>query len=82
MDSNTLVHPDHRAEIDDIGNILLWPSESPYGTSEVPSVVDFHGSQMIVTQLIEAALANARAEMDGLIVRVAMSPAMLVSVPL
>jgi 5-oxoprolinase (ATP-hydrolysing) len=72
MDSNTFVHPDHSAEIDDIGNILLWPSR------EVDSKERTGENQKIVTQLIEAALANARAEMDGLIVRVAMSPAMCV----
>ncbi|KIJ53509.1 hypothetical protein M422DRAFT_241749 [Sphaerobolus stellatus SS14] len=76
MDSNTLVHPDHRAETDEIGNILLWPSDIANEQKGVPPAAHSTDSQTIVTQLIEAALANARAEMDGLIVRVAMSPAM------
>lgn len=72
MDSNTLVHPDHRAEIDKIGNILLWLAILPEVDTRLAD------SQTIITQLIEAALANARSEMDGLIMRVAMSPAMSV----
>lgn len=78
MDSNTLVHPDHRAEIDRLGNILLWPLARSGNNDEV-NEVDTHlekENQVVNTQIIEAALANARAEMDALIVRVAMSPAM------
>ncbi|KAF7289919.1 hypothetical protein MIND_01366800 [Mycena indigotica] len=69
MDSSSIVMPDHRAEIDCFGNILMWPL-----ASEEAIVVDHTGS--ITTQLVEAALANARLEMDGLILRSALSPAM------
>lgn len=78
MDSNTLIHPDHRAEIDTLGNILLWPLERSGENDEVNGIdtkLEME-NQVVNTQIIEAALANARAEMDALIVRVAMSPAM------
>ncbi|KAK7046636.1 Hydantoinase/oxoprolinase-domain-containing protein [Favolaschia claudopus] len=70
MDSNTLVMPDHRAEVDRFGNILLWPSESAAVRSEAED------NQKIITELVEASLANARLEMDALILRSALSPAM------
>ncbi|KAF8189804.1 Hydantoinase/oxoprolinase-domain-containing protein [Mycena galopus ATCC 62051] len=68
MDSNTIVMPDHRAEVDRFGNILLWPIDS--------AEVHAEDNQKIVTELVEAALANARLEMDALILRSALSPAM------
>ncbi|KAF7350406.1 hypothetical protein MVEN_01345400 [Mycena venus] len=70
MDSNTIVMPDHRAEVDRFGNILLWPTNS---SGAQPEAED---NQKIVTELVEAALANARLEMDALILRSALSPAM------
>ncbi|KAJ7432905.1 Hydantoinase/oxoprolinase-domain-containing protein [Mycena galericulata] len=71
MDSNTIVMPDHRAEVDRFGNILLWPVDSAEGVRS-----EAEDNQKIITQLVEAALANARLEMDGLILRSALSPAM------
>lgn len=71
MDSNTIIMPDHRAEIDQFGNILLWPTEVEQGVR-----MEAEENQKIITQLVEAALANARLEMDGLILRSALSPAM------
>ncbi|KAJ7637185.1 Hydantoinase/oxoprolinase-domain-containing protein [Roridomyces roridus] len=71
MDSNTIVMPDHRAEIDSFGNILLWPAKAAEGVR-----AEAEDNQKIITQLVEAALANARLEMDGLILRSALSPAM------
>ncbi|KAF7349308.1 hypothetical protein MSAN_01720300 [Mycena sanguinolenta] len=68
MDSNTIVMPDHRAEVDRFGNILLWPTDSAGVRAE--------DNQKVVTELVEAALANARLEMDALILRSALSPAM------
>jgi 5-oxoprolinase (ATP-hydrolysing) len=70
MDSNTIVMPDHRAEVDRFGNILLWPTDS----AGVPAEAE--NNQKIITELVEAALANARLEMDALILRSALSPAM------
>lgn len=72
MDSNTFVNPIHKAEIDEVGNILIWPVDSmaTSSASELASV------DPIIVQLVEAALQNTRLEMDVLIQRVAMSPAM------
>ncbi|KAF5376570.1 hypothetical protein D9757_008258 [Collybiopsis confluens] len=74
-DSNTFVDPIHRAEIDDVGNILIWPADQMgvaiQSTPSATTTLD-----PIVIQLVEAALQNARTEMDVLIQRVAMSPAM------
>ncbi|KAJ7595975.1 Hydantoinase/oxoprolinase-domain-containing protein [Mycena floridula] len=70
-DSNTFINPAHRLEIDAIGNILVWPVDDSSKTVDAEKTTD-----AIVVQLIEAALQNTRYEMDGLIQRVAMSPAM------
>ncbi|KAI0320578.1 Hydantoinase/oxoprolinase-domain-containing protein [Amylostereum chailletii] len=76
-DSNTLITPNYRAEVDEIGNILIWADEKAMISSMGANVND-----PIVVQLIEAALQNARNEMDLLIQRyvdfipLAMSPAM------
>lgn len=59
------VHPDYRAEVDAVGNILLWPMsskeiESSHISSETVKPLD-----PINVDIIESALASARAEMDG-----------------
>ncbi|THV00367.1 5-oxoprolinase [Dendrothele bispora CBS 962.96] len=74
IDSNTFVDPIHRAEIDEVGNILIWRAENKI----VPSAPTATQQSLdpIIVQLIEAALQNTRNEMDVLIQRVAMSPAM------
>ena len=74
MDSNTIVMPDHRAEVDRFGNILLWLRDSEGAVRN-----EAEDNQRIITELVEAALANARLEMDGLILRSALSPAMSVN---
>ncbi|TFK42837.1 Hydantoinase/oxoprolinase-domain-containing protein [Crucibulum laeve] len=74
LDSNTFITPFHRAEIDHVGNILIWPMEAPssiYVLTEQNFELD-----PIIVQLVEAGLQNTRVEMDTLIQRVAMSPAM------
>jgi len=73
IDSNTFVNPTHRAEIDDVGNILIWRAENkivPSVSTATPETLD-----PIIVQLVEAALQNTRNEMDTLIQRVSMSPA-------
>ncbi|KAF9264931.1 hypothetical protein L218DRAFT_958096 [Marasmius fiardii PR-910] len=72
-DSNTLITPTHRAEIDEIGNILIW--KTSFASSE-SSRTSTKPADPIIVQLIEGGLQNARMEMDILIQRVAMSPAM------
>ncbi|EEB90638.1 hypothetical protein MPER_11129, partial [Moniliophthora perniciosa FA553] len=58
-DSNTLIAPSHRAEIDEIGNVLIWEAQKANTTTQSASTVD-----PIVVQLIEGALQNARVDMD------------------
>ena len=67
-DSNTLITPSHHAEVDIEGNLLIW--------SEVRMSGGVDPKDPIIVQLAEAGLQNARLEMDALIQRVAMSPAM------
>ncbi|KAF9002016.1 5-oxoprolinase [Cyathus striatus] len=76
VDSNTLVIPGFCAEIDQVRNILLWPEASSTSTRVAENVSETLEINPIVVQLIEAGLQNARVEMDTLIQRVAMSPAM------
>ncbi|KAJ6463755.1 Hydantoinase/oxoprolinase-domain-containing protein [Mycena vulgaris] len=72
MDSTTLVLPTFKAEIDAVGNILMWPDEASRG----PVAEDDGTVDPVTLQLVESAFQNARLEMDALITRVAMSPAM------
>ena len=70
MDSNTLIHPGFLAEIDAVGNILI--SESKDDIASVDAVKEL---DMATVDIFESALANARAEMDALMTRTTMSPA-------
>lgn len=74
MDSTTLILPTYRGEIDEVGNIILWPTSNKAALSK--ETVPASGLDPVTVQLVEAALLNARLEMDALIQRVAMSPAM------
>ncbi|KAK1229063.1 hypothetical protein PQX77_007879 [Marasmius sp. AFHP31] len=49
-DSNTLITPTHRAEIDEIGNILVWPQ---VGESESEATSELAAADPIVVQLVE-----------------------------
>ena len=70
MDSNTLIHPGFRAEIDAVGNILISESEGNMTSIGTTKELD-----MATVDIFESALANARAEMDALMTRTTMSPA-------
>ena len=70
MDSNTLILPGFRAEIDAVGNILIYESEGKMASVGVGKELD-----MATVDIFESALANARAEMDALMTRTTMSPA-------
>ena len=70
MDSNTLIHPGFRAEIDAVGNILISKSEGNMTAISTTKDLD-----MATVDIFESALANARAEMDALMTRTTMSPA-------
>ncbi|KAJ3567129.1 hypothetical protein NP233_g6572 [Leucocoprinus birnbaumii] len=72
-DSTTFITPGHRAEIDQVANILIWPQADSPDPNVSRSLQTF---DPIVVQLVEAGLQNIRNEMDTLIQRVAMSPAM------
>uniref|UniRef100_A0A0W0FFU6 PI-PLC Y-box domain-containing protein n=1 Tax=Moniliophthora roreri TaxID=221103 RepID=A0A0W0FFU6_MONRR len=47
-DSNTLIAPSHRAEIDEIGNVLIWEAQKANTSTQSASTVD-----PIIVQLIE-----------------------------
>ena len=71
MDSNTVVLPGFRAEIDIIGNILIdqvkdKPEHQSFGTRELDTVT---------VDIFENAMRNARNEMDTLMTKTTMSPA-------
>jgi 5-oxoprolinase (ATP-hydrolysing) len=78
MDSNTLILPGYYGKIDSMGNILIWPTEKKeHGkiahTKE--SAQELIKEQPIIATLIASALGSIRREMDALLLRCAMSPA-------
>ncbi|KAF8508103.1 5-oxoprolinase [Hysterangium stoloniferum] len=75
MDSNTLVHPDYRAEVDSIGNILLWPIDNKETGTPTKNALEVNNPlDPITVDIIESALSSARNEMDVLMTRCSMSP--------
>jgi len=72
MDSTTLVHPGYRAEIDDIGNVLIWELAEQPAPKDSKSETELDSFSV---DIFENALRNARNEMDTLVTRTAMSPA-------
>ncbi|KAH7120882.1 Hydantoinase/oxoprolinase-domain-containing protein [Dendryphion nanum] len=78
MDSNTLILPGYTGEIDSMGNILIWPEEKTTEEKIVhtkESAEQLIKDQPLVSTLIASALASIRREMDTLMLRCAMSPA-------
>ncbi|KAH9862884.1 hypothetical protein J1614_010977 [Plenodomus biglobosus] len=78
MDSNTLILPEHYGEIDPMGNILIWPEENkPKDTINhtEESARELVAKQPLIPTLIASALGSIRREMDTLMLRCAMSPA-------
>lgn len=78
MDSNTLILPDHFGEIDSMGSILIWPEEWKAEEKDVhtkESAVRLVNEQPLIPTLIASALGSIRREMDTLMLRCAMSPA-------
>jgi 5-oxoprolinase (ATP-hydrolysing) len=78
MDSNTLILPGHFGEIDAMGNILIWPEtrkprEQKTHTKE--SAEKLVHEQPLIPTLVGSALVSIRREMDTLMLRCAMSPA-------
>ncbi|KAB8272849.1 Hydantoinase/oxoprolinase-domain-containing protein [Aspergillus minisclerotigenes] len=79
MDSNTLILPGCYGEIDAIGNILIRPDgeqqrEQPKGQTAEEAEETVRSTPLIPT-LVASALASIRSEMDTLMLRCSMSPA-------
>ena len=72
MDSNTVIHPGYKGEIDAVANILIWEArekdDSETGKEEAQL-------DAVTVDIFEHALRNARNEMDGLMTRTTISPA-------
>ncbi|KAF2729599.1 hypothetical protein EJ04DRAFT_580505 [Polyplosphaeria fusca] len=78
MDSNTLILPGYVGEIDAMGNILIWPAEKATEEKTVhtkESAQQLVKEQPLISTLISNALGSIRREMDTLMLRCAMSPA-------
>lgn len=77
MGSNTLILPGYYAEIDSMGNILINPraKTSEAVSSTVQSAAEVVKNTPLIPTLISAALASIRSEMDTLMLRCSMSPA-------
>ncbi|KAE8381930.1 Hydantoinase/oxoprolinase-domain-containing protein [Aspergillus bertholletiae] len=79
MDSNTLILPGCYGEIDAIGNILIWPD----GEQQREQLIDRTAEEAeetvrsapLIPTLVASALASIRSEMDTLMLRCSMSPA-------
>ncbi|KAL4886393.1 Hydantoinase B/oxoprolinase-domain-containing protein [Aspergillus karnatakaensis] len=80
MDSNTLILPGCYGEIDSIGNILIRPIDDdsskvqPEDMSAEAALETVQTTPLIPT-LVASALASIRSEMDTLMLRCSMSPA-------
>jgi 5-oxoprolinase (ATP-hydrolysing) len=79
MDSNTLILPGCYGEIDSIGNILIRPAddlstEQPKDQTAEAALETVRSAPLIPT-LVASALASIRSEMDTLMLRCSMSPA-------
>ncbi|ENI10484.1 hypothetical protein COCC4DRAFT_156204 [Bipolaris maydis ATCC 48331] len=78
MDSNTLILPGFFGEIDSMGNILIWPvdKKAPEKVAHTKeSAQKLIQDYPIIATLIASALGSVRREMDTLMLRCAMSPA-------
>lgn len=78
MDSNTFIHPGHYGEIDSMGNILIWPEKKDAArttTHTKESARKLVSEQPLISTLIASALGSIRREMDTLMLRCTMSPA-------
>lgn len=78
MDSNTLILPGHSCEIDAMGNILIWPDtrSTPDRMAHTKETAEkLVQEQPLISTLIGSALGSIRREMDTLMLRCAMSPA-------
>lgn len=72
MDSTTVIHPGFKAEIDESANILIWEAcvQDQHKDADKERELD-----AVTVDIFEHALRNARNEMDTLMTRTTMSPA-------
>jgi 5-oxoprolinase (ATP-hydrolysing) len=78
MDSNTLILPGYVGEVDSMGNILIWPAQKKTedkATHTKESAAQLIVEQPLISTLVSSALGSIRREMDTLMLRCAMSPA-------
>lgn len=79
MDSNTLILPGYIGEIDNMGNILIWPASRQQWPEEIihtpETAAQLVKESPLISTLIASALGSIRREMDTLMLRCAMSPA-------
>ena len=71
MDSNTVVLPGFRAEVDSVGNILIYQ----VGDEREDEDLGIKKLDTVTVDIFENALRNARNEMDTLMTKTTMSPA-------
>ena len=71
MDSNTVIFPGFRAEVDAVGNILIQHATDRQGYEGL----DTKQLDTVTVDIFENALRNARNEMDTLMTKTTMSPA-------
>ena len=71
MDSNTVILPGFRAEVDAVGNILIQRATDRQGYESL----GIKQLDTVTVDIFENALRNARNEMDTLMTRTTMSPA-------
>ncbi|KAJ7903671.1 5-oxoprolinase [Mycena olivaceomarginata] len=67
MDSNTVVLPGYKAEVDELGNLLIWESAGSEIVAHDKS--ENEGLDTVKVDIFESALRNARNEMDTLMTR-------------
>ncbi|KAL4948746.1 Hydantoinase/oxoprolinase-domain-containing protein [Aspergillus filifer] len=78
LDSNTLILPGCYGEIDSIGNILIRPNETAKEQTKnetAEQALEIVQSTPLIPTLVASALASIRSEMDTLMLRCSMSPA-------
>lgn len=80
MDSNTLILPGYYGEIDSIGNILIRPVDEEITASKQQHDNEVPPSELVrntplIPILVSAALSFIRGEMDKMMLRCSMSPA-------
>ena len=71
MDSNTVILPGFRAEVDAVGNILIYQEGDKKGSDNF----GVRELDTVTVDIFENALRNARNEMDTLMTKTTMSPA-------